>query len=85
MATMERERITGPFKERYFIRAAAWFKTKLVGLPSVVATAEVFDGDPRVPGAVSVARVAGDRFVDELWDGLENAERVARDVIERLP
>lgn len=85
MAKMDRDRVTGPYKERYFVHASAWYAVKVVGLPSVRSRAEIFDGDPRLPGAVSVAKVGGDRAVDDLIDGLQNAERVARDKIEQLP
>ncbi|WP_146075461.1 hypothetical protein [Achromobacter xylosoxidans] len=75
------DRITKSSDGRYTILARAWMQVPVVGLPSIMSEALVFEGEPNEARSNWKARLGGNRVTDDLLDAVENAERVGRDWI----
>lgn len=80
----ELSRDTGPFKNRYFIRAKAYWITPPSGPSFVHGNAEVFDGRPNANNDNGFFRTWPDTPCDNLLGIVENVERIAREHIARL-
>ncbi|WP_143131171.1 hypothetical protein [Noviherbaspirillum humi] len=75
-------RVTGPFREKYWVRSAVRHVTPDEGEPYLVASANIFDQPPAM-GVAPRIQVGSHIRTDDLLDMLQNAERVARDKIHQ--
>jgi hypothetical protein len=81
---LSQARTTGPFQQRFYIRAQAWWVRPTASLPFVQGRGEVFDGQPSVDGSNGVFKTAPEITTDDLLAVLENVERICRDKIATM-
>lgn len=81
---LERSRDTWSDDGRYLIRSKARWISVAQGLPHIKAGVQIFDGNPDKNGKPAIFESPARGSFNDLWDAIQNGERIGREYIAAL-